>query len=105
MAKLKPEQFKAKLVKKELREVKRSDLILAMAICDAMGRVNFLLHYGYKPSHTYKLRYKDTDYDSKAIVGVAAGRAASEFSGGVSRLRPVLRRCGFDLVNVKAEED
>jgi hypothetical protein len=93
------------VTKRALKDITRKQILGAINIHKGMGREGFLAHFGFKPSHTFKLRYKGTDYDSKAIIGVAAGLAADEFSGGTSRLLPVCRRCEFQLVNVKTGEE
>lgn len=88
-----------------LRAVTALDIREAIKLYDKFGRERFLELYGYQPSHTYRIRVGKQLYDSKAIIGVAAGLDATEFSGGPARLLPVCRRCGFTLFNVKTGED
>ena len=89
---------------KTLKTIVKEDALGAMARFDSMGREAFLAEFGYKPSHTYKIRFRRREYDSKAILGVAAGLDAADFSGGVSRLAPVCRRLGLALINKKTGE-
>jgi 5-methylcytosine-specific restriction protein A len=88
-----------------LSEVTASDIKEAIRLFNRFGREKFLELYGYKPSHTFRLKVGKRLYDSKAIIGVAAGLEASDFSGGTSRLLPVCRRCGYQLFNVKTGEE
>jgi 5-methylcytosine-specific restriction enzyme A len=80
----------------------RDAVLAALAECDASGRDAFLKQYGYKYSRLYPLKYNGRVYDSKAIVGVAYGKQhgtalkASEFSGGLATVIPLLKRLGFD---------
>ena len=75
----------------------------AIAECDLLGRDPFLKKYGFQNSRLYPLSYKGRTYDSKAIAGVAYGKQhdtplrASEFSGGVSTVLPVLKKLGFSV--------
>jgi hypothetical protein len=82
----------------------RKAVLKAIEQFDAMGRREFLSHYGFKPASQYMLTHKGRRYDSKAIVGVAHGfnsRAArpllsKEFSGGAATVQKTLRRLGFE---------
>lgn len=88
-----------------LSAVTAMDIREAIRLFEKFGRDRFLELYGYKPSHTYRIRVGKRLYDSKAIIGVAAGQDAADFSGGPSRLLPVCKRCGFTLLNVKTGEE
>jgi 5-methylcytosine-specific restriction enzyme A len=73
----------------------------AISECDRLGRDPFLKKYGYKYSRLYPLDFNGRVYDSKAIVGVAFGKQhgtplkSKEFSGGLARVVPLLRKLGF----------
>jgi 5-methylcytosine-specific restriction protein A len=87
-----------------LSEVTADDIHESLKLYSRFGRDRFLKIYGYKPSHTFKIRIGKKLYDSKAIIGVAAGLEAGDFSGGKARLLPICRRCGYTLMNVKTGE-
>lgn len=80
----------------------------AIAECDKLGRDNFLAKYGYKPARKYPLEYNGREYDSKAIAGVAFGKQHgdplkwNEFSGGLERAVPALRKLGFTIRGVES---
>lgn len=83
--------------------VTRQSVIAAIKRCDAVGRERFRDEYGFGPGR-YALRYRGRVYDSKAIVGVAAGLElddeplpASAFSGGVEHSARRLVLLGFDV--------
>jgi hypothetical protein len=78
------------------QNVTRSDVLAVIAECDRIGLESFLSRHGYK-SGIYQLRYHDRSYPSKAVLGVAAGLAAREFSGGASHAVRVLRSLGFSV--------
>jgi hypothetical protein len=73
--------------------------------CDEMGRDNFLRHYGFGRARSYFLVYKERDYDSKAILGVAHGiqfpakgpLKSREFEGGYATVKKKLESLGFKL--------
>lgn len=70
-----------------------------------LGQGAFLAKHGFGPSRSYRLRYEGSDYDSKAIVGVAHGYArpdlgplkAENFSGGNATVRRLLEGLGFEV--------
>ena len=65
---------------------------LAIKECLRLGRESFLRLYGYGFAREYPLIYEGSDFDSKAIAGVAHGYQfpdrgplrATEFSGGIA---------------------
>ena len=75
----------------------REDVLAAIAKCDALGVDRFLKDHGYRPSTRFVLRHGSRSYPSKAILGVAAGMKASEFSGGAAHTCRVLKRLGFEV--------
>jgi hypothetical protein len=75
----------------------RDDVLGAIAMCDHLGVGRFLTAYGYAPSRRYVVRYAGRSYPSKAILGVAAGMNAYEFSGGAAHTGRVLGRLGFSV--------
>ncbi len=72
---------------------------------DSVGRDAFLKKYGFGRARSYWLVHDDKRYDSKAIVGAAFGYqfpdrgplSSEDFSGGESRVQPVLERLGFTV--------
>lgn len=85
-----------------LKLITRPSLLLAIKECRELGREAFLAKYGFRKATGYVLRYRNAEYDPKALVGAAAqhtkaGRAytSDEFSGGSARLGPVFKRCKF----------
>ncbi|RKT56723.1 HNH endonuclease [Saccharothrix australiensis] len=52
-------------------DVRRQDVVAAMAEYDRKGREAFLAEYGYDKARLYVLVHDGKRYDSKAIVGVA----------------------------------
>jgi hypothetical protein len=84
----------------------RKAVLNAIEQFDAMGRREFLRHYGFRPASQYMLTHKGRRYDSKAIVGVAHGfnskgarpLLSKEFSGGAPTVQKTLRRLGFETV-------
>ena len=75
----------------------REDVLAAIAKCDQLGVDRFLKEHGYRPSLRFVLRHAGRSYPSKAILGVASGLKASEFSGGAAHTCRVLKRLGFDV--------
>jgi len=75
----------------------RADVLGAITRCDELGVDRFLAAYGYSPSKRYVLRHAGRSYPSKAIVGVASGLRAAEFSGGAAHTCRVLGRLGFTI--------
>jgi hypothetical protein len=82
----------------------------AMAECDQMGRDAFLSQYGFHRALRYVIEGPDgTQYDSKAIAGVAYGKQfptrgplkSTDFSGGEATVKPVLEHLGFAVVDTQ----
>jgi len=69
---------------------------------DQLGQDAFLKKHGYGPAKEYLLRHEGSDYDSKAIVGVAYGYQfpgkKAAFSGGGRTAGKILKSLGFDVV-------
>jgi len=80
-----------------LPKTTRAKVLEAIAKFDELGRDGFLSLFGYGRSKRFSLRYKGRSYDSKAILGVAAGMTAREFSGGAAHTCRVLVRLGFTV--------
>ena len=88
-----------------LQEIEREQVLRALAVCDELGRDEFLRQYGFKRARSYVLVHDGKAYDSKAIVGVAHGFlpgeehpiASSQFSGGEIRVARLLRKLGFTV--------
>jgi 5-methylcytosine-specific restriction protein A len=88
-----------------LREIEREQVLGAIAVCDGLGRDEFLRRYGYERARAYVLVHDGKAYDSKAIVGVAHGflsgderpLTSREFSGGEMTVGRLLRRLGFTV--------
>lgn len=91
----------------------RKAVIDAIAECDRLGRDQFLALYGFKHAELYVLRYKGTEYDSKAILGVAhrfqfparGPLGYADFAGGKNHAARHLVRLGFEVDNVQPGED
>lgn len=86
-----------------LAAVTREAVLEAMGQCDALGRQRFLAVHGYWPGR-YVVRHRRRTYDTKAIIGVAAGLqhdcdplAPSTFSGGLEHAVRQLVVLGFDV--------
>ena len=79
----------------------------AAAEYDRLGQDEFLALYGFGRARAYLLIVDGKSYDSKAIPGVAFGRATGrpmgpkEFSGGAQHAAAVLRALGFEVRNVR----
>ena len=80
--------------------VTRAMVLEAVAACEAVGKVAFLKAHGYGPGR-YALRVDGRSYPSKAILGVAAGLASSDFFGGARGAAGSLARLGFEVREVK----
>lgn len=88
-----------------LADVQRRDVLQAIREYDTLGREAFLEKYGFGPATRYYLGYNGNRYDSKAIIGVAHGYIApnytpmgpGEFSGGEARVVSQLRKMGFTI--------
>jgi len=85
--------------KKRTSEATREDVIRAIGMCDALGQDGFLAAHGYRPSLRYQLAFGGNLYPSKAILGVACGLSAREFSGGAAHTVRVLHALGFKVVS------
>jgi len=80
---------------------------LALHECDRLGREQFLRTYGFRPAREYLLIWNETEYDSKAVAGVAYGYQfpqsgalrAEQFSGGIDsgNAAHILHKLGFDI--------
>lgn len=84
----------------KLKDVTRKAILLAMIEYNEMGREAFLSKYGYKRANRFYIVKGRRRFDSKAIIGVAAGLRCNEFSGGAATIGPVCKRTGFKLVDV-----
>lgn len=85
----------------------------ALAEFHHLGRDAFLAKYGFKPARDYFVRNPLTGdlCDSKAIVGVAFRHLADAlpltpnlFSGGARTVELQLKRLGFEVVRISAED-
>lgn len=82
-----------------LRDLTTADILRSIWECIRMGTEAFLRKYGYAAGR-YMVKFQGHMLPSKAIVGVAAGLSASEFSGGQARLGGLLERLGFVFIKV-----
>lgn len=82
-----------------LSRLNRNQIVSAIAECRKLGTEAFLRKHGYRLGR-YVIKHRGQMLPSKAIVGVAAGKSASEFSGGQARLGRILRRLGFVFIKV-----
>lgn len=80
-----------------LKDVTRDSILEAVASCDELGEAAFLARNGYRPSLVYRLVVDGKSYPSKAILGVAAGLTARQFSGGAAHTVRTLARLGFSV--------
>lgn len=85
-----------------LPDINQQAVAAAMAEFDLRGRDAFLDRYGFRPAREYFITENGHRYDSKAIVGAAAGYmpggtpwAPSGFSGGAATVVPLLTSLGF----------
>ena len=76
----------------------RESVLRAVAECDELGEREFLARHGYRPSLRYKLVVAGREYPSKAILGVARGLTARQFSGGAAHTVRTLVHLGFEVV-------
>lgn len=81
----------------------------AIAEYDELGKEAFLANYGYGEARSYQLHHDGKLYDSKAIIGVAAGYLpsqaallAADFSGGEQTVARRLRQLGFTVTSTRA---
>jgi 5-methylcytosine-specific restriction protein A len=82
---------------KALKDLTREDVLASIAECDKLGTEAFLAAHGYRPSLRFVLKYRNRSYPSKAIVGVALGKTAAEFSGGQATVQRRLEALGFSM--------
>ena len=84
--------------------VTRESVLAAMRQCDELGRDRFRAVHGFGRATTYEVTYRRRRYDSKAIIGVAAGLergespAPAEFSGGAEHSARRLVMLGFKVL-------
>lgn len=79
--------------------VTREQITAAMADYDR-DPAAFLAAHGYRKCASYVLHHEGRSYPSKAILGVAAGLSAREFSGGAAHTAATLRKLGFRVKGV-----
>ena len=80
----------------------------AMEEFQTLGRAGFLERYGFGTSRQYVIVAHGRRYDAKALVGAAHGfqhpglgpLEHAAFSGGVAGANAVLKRLGFEVVNL-----
>lgn len=83
------------------RLIKKPDVIRAMKEFDRKGRDEFLAVYHFGRARDYFIVTDSTDYDAKAVFGVAHGYATGEFlntksfDGNMQNVVPYLREMGF----------
>jgi len=84
--------------------ITRESVERALWECEALGREAFLARHGYRKSNAYTLVYEGSEYDTKAIVGVAFGYEygceplrPQEFSGGAEHTANLLTKLGFEV--------
>jgi len=85
-----------------MRDLTRGQVLAVVAECNRLGRDAFLAQHGYRPSKRYKLIVGRKAYDSKAIVGVAMGVAARDFSGGAATVQRRLTALGFRVRRIES---
>ena len=85
----------------KFKDLTRDQVLAAIAEHDRHGKAVFLATHGFGDSRRYKLVHEGREYPSKAILGVAAGLTAREFSGGAAHACKVLRRLGFEIRDLK----
>jgi len=85
-------------------EVTRKSILETLKECKKLGEEMFLKKYGFGKSTLYKLSWNGWEFPSKAILGVAAGKTAKEFSGGMSYAVRILVRLGFKIVKKISEK-
>lgn len=80
------------------RRVSRASVEQVLLEYDELGQDTFLTKYGFAPSRRYWLRHDAKLYESKAVLGVAAGLRAAMFSGG-EKTTSRLKLLGFSIVD------
>lgn len=84
-------------------QVKREDVVRAIAEYDRLGPEAFLAAHGFGYTTTYDLVWDDRRYPPKAILGTAYEFAtghrlgSADFEGGKSGAVRVLGKLGFDV--------
>ena len=77
----------------------RADVLAAIALCDELGKDEFLRQHGYRDSVRYHLRHDGRSYPSKAILGVALDLNNDDFFGGARETVKMLGELGFHVRN------
>ncbi len=83
--------------------VTRDHVLAAIEEYDRVGGGEFLDHYGFKPSGGYLVHHGEKTYETKAILGAAAGFATGtaaawdDFRGGKEGAAKHLDDLGFDV--------
>ena len=88
-----------------LGDISEQGVLAAITEFDELGRDAFLEKYGYAHAKNYVLVHDGSEYDSKAICGVAYGYdfpdqgplESSSFSGGEATVGKTLRKLGFTV--------
>ncbi|MBN6035284.1 YDG/SRA domain-containing protein [Amycolatopsis sp. 195334CR] len=84
-----------------IADISRDNVLDAMAEYDDLGREKFLGQYGFRASLRYFVVESGSEYDSKALLGVAHKYAtgvplrAAEFSGGEATVVAKVKSLGF----------
>ncbi|MGC7100378.1 YDG/SRA domain-containing protein [Amycolatopsis lurida] len=86
-----------------LADISRKDVLAAMSEYNDRGRDEFLSRYGFRASLRYVVVESGSEYDSKALLGVAHKYAtgtplkAAEFSGGAATVVAKIKSLGFHV--------
>ena len=91
---------------------KKSSLLKSIQEYDRIGQEAFLDKYGYGPSRDYFIKHGGKLYDSKPICGAAhqyeslerKPLVSGQFSGGIDRVIPFLRKFGLPVVDSSGKE-
>lgn len=78
-----------------LLNVTRDDVLSALALYDSEAPEGSWR--GFRPSKSFQLVHNGRAYPSKAVLGVAANLAPSQFFGGIAQTVPALLRLGFEI--------
>jgi hypothetical protein len=81
------------------RLVTRAGVLSVLDEYAQLGQDDFLDKYGFQRSRRFWLQHEGKLYESKAVLGVAAGLRPSDFSGGESTVSR-LSRLGFTVLDV-----
>lgn len=91
------------------RDLTADTVLAAINEFDSIGRPRFLEKYGFHEARSIFVVRQGRSYDSKALAGAAHGYLpgqrpllSTEFSGGWSHAAGVLKRLGFDVVDIHA---